>query len=344
MLETLHQIDWDRIHRPSSPIPELIVKLASDNPETRRDVDLRLGQIINHQGDVCESTFHAIPFLIELLQAEEVQSKTLIMSLLYGILNGAKLFQEWKKPWGNEVYKLLLSYVHFFKALMDDDTDNLCVKAADLLCLFEDKSRDIAAWVNTKMDMERNPVTKVGLANALAFFSKQHQLTNGYDASLKVLHDMLDVQHPLAQFKASNSLLELEKQNPDGHAMEVLVDKMGNITSYPEVASDRHAIDHALYLLRYEVGGARAVPLLQSILSRLDDPELIYDVAHSLVISSFERPSHVLKPSELNTLQKNVIETIVANETIWKTQREIPFTFYGLPETRTALTSLLEKE
>lgn len=85
MLETLDTIDWGALsgcYKPADDMPELLRSLLSPAKEVRRWAIDRIGSAVIHQGTVYTVTPVVLPFLFELLEAEEVEDKEYLIGLL----------------------------------------------------------------------------------------------------------------------------------------------------------------------------------------------------------------------------------------------------------------------
>jgi hypothetical protein len=96
LLEGLDDIDWGNFHYIFGPagktvdwqIPSLIRALASEQADICEDALKNLYQIVWHQGSTYETTFYAVPFIIELLSYDFVQDKAAILYFLVAIYDG----------------------------------------------------------------------------------------------------------------------------------------------------------------------------------------------------------------------------------------------------------------
>ena len=91
MLENLDKIEWQSLNHAygeASDVPGLIRALASRDKEVREATIYELYGNIYHQGTVYEATSYAVPFLLELLESDEVQGKDDVLVLLFHLARG----------------------------------------------------------------------------------------------------------------------------------------------------------------------------------------------------------------------------------------------------------------
>lgn len=73
MLEGLDQINWGELghaYGSAEDLPDLLRQLASPDEQSRNNALYQLYGTIWHQGTVYQATAYAVPFLLELLQAD----------------------------------------------------------------------------------------------------------------------------------------------------------------------------------------------------------------------------------------------------------------------------------
>lgn len=91
MLERLNEVNWDELEHAygaASDVPDCLRKLASNDPKIREAGLYDLYGNLWHQGTVYEATAFAVPFLIELLESDDVQEKEKILVYLGDLAYG----------------------------------------------------------------------------------------------------------------------------------------------------------------------------------------------------------------------------------------------------------------
>lgn len=113
MLDGLDNIRWcDLRHAYGSAgdVPSLLRSLTSGEDSVRNEAISDLFGNIWTQGTVYEATIYAIPFLIELLEAPEIEGKPGIASLLASIADGHGYIEVHARPeWFESEWKSLLA-------------------------------------------------------------------------------------------------------------------------------------------------------------------------------------------------------------------------------------------
>lgn len=85
ILVGLDTVDWNAVHHAygaATDVPELLRELASDNATVRDNAYQSLNESITHQGTIYEASVETIPFLLQLLNAPEVEDKESLLDLL----------------------------------------------------------------------------------------------------------------------------------------------------------------------------------------------------------------------------------------------------------------------
>jgi catechol 2,3-dioxygenase-like lactoylglutathione lyase family enzyme len=97
ILVGLDDFDWSSVehaHGVATDVPDLLRALASDDGDVRCDAYGGLYNTIIHQDSVYSASVEAIPFLMQLLNAPEVEDKNLLLSFLLEIGEGPVDYQE----------------------------------------------------------------------------------------------------------------------------------------------------------------------------------------------------------------------------------------------------------
>jgi HEAT repeat protein len=91
MLERLNEIRWERLHHAlgeATDVPAALRALTSADPGIVREAVRELFGTISHQGTVYAATPHAVPFLIEIVQARATHEPDGVVWLLGAIAQG----------------------------------------------------------------------------------------------------------------------------------------------------------------------------------------------------------------------------------------------------------------
>jgi HEAT repeat protein len=92
MLEHLDEVNWRSLthaYGTAEDVPVLLRRLAAGNAEEQRNVIYEFFGNIWHQGTVYEASAHAVPFLIEILNAPSIGCRPDILHLLQALASGS---------------------------------------------------------------------------------------------------------------------------------------------------------------------------------------------------------------------------------------------------------------
>jgi len=91
VLDSLNSVPWDSLRHAygaASDVPAQLRALLSRDSEVRGEALGELFSNIYHQGTVYEATAYAVPFLLEILRAPELEDRELVRSLFAAIAAG----------------------------------------------------------------------------------------------------------------------------------------------------------------------------------------------------------------------------------------------------------------
>ena len=91
MFEQLHNIPWENLKQASGlsgHIPDAIQGLVSHDLDEQEQSYWQLDNHVVLQGDLYQSAFYVIPFLIEILTSETTSARSYAYDLLFEIANG----------------------------------------------------------------------------------------------------------------------------------------------------------------------------------------------------------------------------------------------------------------
>jgi HEAT repeat protein len=247
MLETLDQVDWPTLRHAygsAADVPVLIRSLTSDDPAVREETIRALHTNIWHQGTVYEASAYAVPFLVELLRAPEVNKKGWILSLLHAIGTGTSfnvvhgrldLFRQKRDtPEFKAETELQLSWVRaahaavrnngnaYLECLASDDPD-IRAAAPFTLSIIPELPVIISALTQACI-RETSPPAKASIVLGLLEFAR-HWKTEDRREDLDALHTLLlrllrsDAEANVVRAAAAVALARL---NPSGNLDELL--------------------------------------------------------------------------------------------------------------------------
>ncbi len=186
MLENLKTVPWEKLHHAygsAEDTPIHLRNLASADSGLREEAFDQLSYSIVHQGSVYEAAIYAVPFLVELLQAESVQAKQNILRLLIEIAAGGSWHESHKrftnlldptteeyqqatqeeKGWISRIRTALWEYIDVFIGFLWDENDEIFGCATQLLTYFRGLDPDRVQKIAGLMSEEQREVRKADL-------------------------------------------------------------------------------------------------------------------------------------------------------------------------------------
>jgi hypothetical protein len=230
VLEGLSRVDWDALTRAggaASDIPDALRALLSEDASVRRSAMLRLSLSLCPDGDVFETSLHAVPFLLELLAAPGIPEKAEILLLLVALAEGGfpdrfdvaagRLLKESDTPEarrevaerrrlpgrvraavraGRATYRALLT-----AAAREERSAALHVLATACAGDGEGDAAEIAAALRRRRDAEPDRVLRAALVRFLAAFRPLEAATQAFLVGIRT-----GDPDPLARLAAAAAL------------------------------------------------------------------------------------------------------------------------------------------
>lgn len=307
MLEGLDSVNWAGLihaYGPAADVPELLRKLASRDARAREAAYKALRGNLWHQHTVYEATAFAVPFLVELLQAPDVQDKDKLLIYLYHLANGQS-FQDVHQhlfpdkgalesafadqpgwPGLDEQLKRELGWVKaardavragrdVYGTLLDDGDARVRLSAAYLLADLREDADVVAPQLLGLCQRPAAPAARAGAVFAL------RELAPGRPEVVAYLRDVLGAEEDVAVRTAAAVALApaLRSDLPDA-AVGFLIDAVrapgpleAVFAQFPAGAVDDARAQAVLALTLAGPAGKRAIPSLLGVLQT--DPSLV---------------------------------------------------------------------
>ncbi len=279
MLEGLDKIDWKQLthaYGSAADVPGQIRSLAS-SIKLRRDAAMdKLRGNIWHQGSVYSATASAVPFLIELLEAESVRDKHEILALLQAVANGhsymdvhqhlplyQKLFAEevatpkWKAElqtelsWVQQAHEAVRKGTPVYLRLLADGEASVRDAAAFVLGMLGGTAPGVKEEIHRRLTMESNEMVKASLLLALG------RICEAEHSGEPVFAALLEHSEPKAvQLAAAMSMVRLTPQRVPLNAVNVLLDAIKSPPQYAAIEKSQWADCHSVvsYVSRFLCG------------------------------------------------------------------------------------------
>ncbi|WP_137940384.1 hypothetical protein [Chitinivorax sp. B] len=152
MFNGIGDINWATLkqaHGFADHVPEAIKGLISDDEKEQESSYWRLDNYVVLQGDLYQSAFYVIPFLIEVVNSEVKSGRAYVYDLLIEISNGYAVddvlcvFDGEEYPLGEACKRAIGSSYKSFLAEISDLSSNCRESALDLLISIEDNQDEI---------------------------------------------------------------------------------------------------------------------------------------------------------------------------------------------------------
>ncbi|MEO1295362.1 MAG: hypothetical protein AAFW75_06075 [Cyanobacteria bacterium J06636_16] len=210
LLENLDTVPWSTLYHAygkARDTPCHLKNLASEDKSIRTEAYDILSVTIVHQGSVYEAAVHAIPFLVELLQASEVSDKHNILDLLYDIAVGGSWHDHFRhitglfgdnvsehlqartaaqKQWIIRTRSLLAPHMEIILSFLQAEDYDVFRSAVALLTNFRDVDesiyQDVIRLVASTQDYWRQ-ADLILLLSYLGESRSRHQLIEFFEAS-----------------------------------------------------------------------------------------------------------------------------------------------------------------
>jgi len=343
MLERLNQIDWqglEHAYGPASDVPELIRDLTSADTGAREKALSNLYGNIWHQGTVYEATAPTVPFLIELLEADEVQGKHEILIFLAHLATGrsykdvhqhlmlsrelvdkpewqAELQQElvWVKnskdavALGLPVYRRML--VHPESLVRD--------AVGYLLASLGTAAKDVAGEIFQRLAIESDDMVKASLVRAFGIVGGEDERTQ-----TRILAFLSGEQPKSLKLAAAMALVGIMRAAAAPQAITVLLDAIQYPDDYSSLQKSCWQRDDTIvssvscFLATLE--GPAALAAEDALIQALGSEKLLQalTIAGALLQLSFQGP--IDPGATMNSLterQQRVLKAFDANHNLW---------------------------
>ncbi len=349
MLEGLDHIDWASLRHaygPATDAPEHLRRLASDDPGQREEAYTALMSSLCHQGDVYQATPHVVPFLFEMLAADAVPDRALLLWMLAALSAG----QPWLTPqhtWMVEVlagqgrdfedevrlarqvadqtHQAVRAGLSLILSLLDHADRAVRIGAARVLCtLPEDGLLGLAA-LRARIEREPDVAVRAELVNCLGDLAAMAAPlpAEEHAACGRLLEALVGSPHQArpVRFAAARALAHLAGPQVAPGAVEVLLDVViqpqglaagRDDPSGPaldpdqERITERIAVSDACRAIA-QLGAERAIPALVEGLRRVSAAEGAHQLAVLLLDFAFTGRGREATYTGLPAFEENYI-------------------------------------
>lgn len=341
MLKGLNQIPWGQLQHaggPASNIPTLLRLLTSSVQEDREYALYELYGSIWHEGAVYQATPFVVPFLLELLEAPDVEGKDELLRLLAHLATGESalaahmdlphhelqcLFPHYQqsldkeRTWINDTRNAIVQGLPTFLRLLDADQTELCVNAAYILSHFPQEKTHIQDVLCKHLQKTNNSQRKASLLLALSAIGQDDP------TCLELYRCYLTNTSCLTRWAAAIALARHTQPTTPHDVMETLLQTIVKSDSvadlYAELPWARGDIigDTSLFLCELNPQIAQnAIPQLLHNLERVD-PYSALNIAYALLYLSFGEEEEGRNLETLNPQQTLVLNALAQSPNVW---------------------------
>lgn len=308
MLDSLDDIKWAKLthaYGSAADVPDLIRQLLSEDGETLEETFEGLFSNIWHQGTVYEASAYAVPFLIELTQAETVLMRDGILSLLSCIASGRSYYdvhtrtpEERAKPhmqakineekrYEHAAHEAVRKGIPVYLQLLQNTQPTIRTMASEVLSKFPEDGEQIIPAMRAAIQAEAEATVKADLLTHLGtLLAGNSSLPQAeIDACNQLLGDLLGTQNPpLVRLSAAVTRAHHAKANTPPEVIDILVDALvneatykttGGLTAFSPVHSTRDVLE--------KLGTVHGLPTLSRVIATTPNTQTAHECGHDLL-------------------------------------------------------------
>lgn len=366
MIDGLDDIQWDKLthaYGTAEEIPKYLRLLSSDEPDVLKKTFTHLYNCLYHQSTIYEASVTTIPFLIDLLMAENIQRKSSIIRLLSHFAHGDYLksfnLGIWDQLARSEVVKGLPTYL----SLLDDENSRVRIQTLAILSysprFTEDEAQLILDSLMNRLDTEEHELVVSAIIFGLGYIIAGYQsidenTTNQVASRIENIYE--EVSNSKIRLVALLSLPRILEEKTPQYVIDELL-KVIETPPFPTTPANIGSPD--LYALEslWHLDKTRCNKSLEIALQRSNSSIDILRIASALMEWLYagkgpNLPSRILdvdgdgnrkyiyrkaqpqfKPDKLTDFQRQVVQTILNADKTWEIQHNL-LEAYGLPANR----------
>jgi hypothetical protein len=367
MLEGLEAINWHELEHAygeADDVPDLLRNLASPNAKIRQDALSELYSNIYHQGTVFEATVYAVPFLLELSQAETVQDRDKILIYLAHLARGHSYLEvhqdslfyaeelqnaefqtqiQQEMTWVRNVNFAVCTEPNIYFNLLERSEPQIGIAVPYTLASCQRHSSEIVSKLKQHLSQEQNSQVKASLILSLGV------LETPESASIELFVSLLDSEDDLVQLAAAMALARLAKDKTPSKAVAILIETIQNSASvralYAQLPWANHDVvsDASNFLSYLGAAGSSVIPELITALETVDSYSVLGIVRSLLYLAFNGQKSAAPILQNITTEQRAVLEAIASSNNIWRFNINMAniLKSFSLPEQRNQLQAFL---
>lgn len=356
MQEKLSSIAWSELSHAygrADDVPQLVRDLASPDKEVR---GLALGKLytnIYHQGTVYQASAYTAPFLIELVQYEEVPERDCILLLLACLAEGnayhrqhMQYYSDERKHdptfqrelgeqvfWVDRTHEAVKNGMPTYLRLLEHQSVQIRMSVIHLLSTFKREASQLLPVLLVRFQQERDQQVHACILYGVGILIK-HQVEEHSDAFQLLVRSLADGETELVRLAAAMSLVQAERQDVSSRVFDLLLETIVHPEMVAEVyeelpwAEGRFVFDAIKCFSSLSPSTClRGVPRLIGVLNSLESTaqqelreSIAEDIANTLIALTFHdvRFNEQSTVEDLTDEQRMVLIAIVNSDIVWR--------------------------
>lgn len=315
MLDNLRKVNWAGLEMASgsaSALPDMIEDLTTDDPDDFEEAILGLSANICEHGIVFDSTIAAIPFLIELLEADGALDAAAIVDLLAQIAESRDMKEILLPPvhdyefmpaepeeyvkddeemqWSQDAYDAVGKGLSVFRRLLNDDDALVRTSAAALLELYPSAATESAVAMKAAVEIEDDIPTMTDMMLSLRdLVSNAVMAESDRTAYVEFFASLFqDETDPTLRLASAISVAKLQSSALSQAMIDLIGDAISNPATYSTYVEDtlENPVHEALPTL-LDLPAEKRTPIMLDALRATQDTGNARNLALGLLIHAF---------------------------------------------------------
>ena len=369
MLENLSKINWSELEIASGSaetVPNMIRDLTDDDPEVIQEALIALSMNIWEHGIIFDATIAAIPFLIELLDADATDDPAGVLDLLAQIAESRDLEEvmlppaheyqfmpedgeayvkdEQEMEWSRDAYEAVGKGLPVYRQLLNDEDPLARTSAAALLKLFPIGARDSAAALRDAIDQEDDIPTMTDMMMGLRDLLSTAVMVEDERAAYQDFYASIfqEETDPALRLGAAVAIAQLNSKALSQDMIDLITDAVISPSIYAEHVEDtlENPVHEALSILLQLEPEQRTEPVLSAMRMTTDVANARSLALATLVDAFGEEPLEGRTPQR--QVQAGGVAIIYAAPP--DVDDNVPLRTSLTPKQRTAVETILEND
>ena len=356
MLERLSSIDWSKLSHAygrAEDVPQLVRDLASLDEEVHGLALRKLYTNIYHQGTVYQASAYTAPFLIELVQCEEVPERDRIILLLACLAEGnayhrqhMQYYSDERKHdpafqrelgeqvfWVDRTHEAVKNGMPTYLRLLEHQSVQIRMSIIHLLSAFKREASQLLPVLLVRLQQESDQRVRACILYGAGVLIK-HRVEKHSNVFQLLVHSLADEETELVRLAAAMSLVQTERQDIPSRVFDLLLETIVHPEMVAEVYEELPWAEGRLVFDAIKCFSSlspstrsQVVPQLIGVLNVLESTaqqELVGsiagDIANTLIALTFHDAlfNGQSTVEDLTDEQRMVLIAIVNSDVVWK--------------------------